>query len=735
MQKSLDVYEEVHDSKLIARRGGGGGEIGRTMDKFENYDFNSEIDDEDDEEIDEDEAFNEEDKLKYSEFFSDNESEEQTDNEEHNEAPEFDLLASLQDDYQRDDFLNVNSEESEFELGDDQIESIVNVMGKKSQKRKIVQIEGVGAESEFNVAKRDKKMGMADLLDVVQDQGRLGTLKKQIAALKSKEAALVNPPLAPRMADRVERQAAYAQSKAAVGKWIPIVAQNRRAETLIFPMGQESVPTVSTATLMNTSNPSNAMESEIEKILVGAGLQEDKLKEIEELALNKLSTEEVAARHAELAKTRALLFFQEQKQKKIAKIKSKTYRKIHRNDKKKQEVSIEELEKLDPVAAQEMKDKMDFQRAKERMTLKHKNTGRWAKEMLKKGFRAEESEKQIADQLQKHALLTKKMVGRNSDDDEEDDDDDSENVDEHQVVKDGLQKLNELNEEPETDNTGLLGMKFMKRGLEKQKVEIKKSIDRARKELEAYERGETLEDVEDVDDQFNGRKVYAQVPDKIVQVDIDGVSLAKKDTVIKSTGSTIVAKDLNQLFPVESFEIEELDQVTFSGDVNSANNIAKPIINPKREEQPRTVAIKAAKKSENSQKANSKKAEQYTPSETGNPWIESSDSKLGVKKSIASTFKSYERNSKTEKSLHKISKRIEAVREEDQEEEDDHIASPINGYEDVAAIQQASTKVVLSSDDQDSDYDTMIHETDAKKLSSFDIMKMAFANDNVQAVN
>jgi U3 small nucleolar RNA-associated protein 14 len=124
------------------------------------------------------------------------------------------------------------------------------------------------------------------------------------------------------------------------------------------------------------------MEAEIQKILGEGGLSDKRQLELEDMEMNKLSREEVALRRAELAKMRSLMFFQEQKKKKIAKIKSKTYRKL--NKKKSEdpdELDIETLKQLDPEAARERLIMMERQRAIERMTLKHKNSGKWAKKM------------------------------------------------------------------------------------------------------------------------------------------------------------------------------------------------------------------------------------------------------------------------------------------------------------------------------------------------------------------
>lgn len=53
-------------------------------------------------------------------------------------------------------------------------------------------------------------------------------------------------------------------------------------------------------------------------------------KENRDLAINKLSVEEVKARNQELARMKSLMFYQEQKNKRINKIKSKKYHKIHK---------------------------------------------------------------------------------------------------------------------------------------------------------------------------------------------------------------------------------------------------------------------------------------------------------------------------------------------------------------------------------------------------------------------
>src|SRR5687768_12029516 len=108
---------------------------------------------------------------------------------------------------------------------------------------------------------------------------------------------------------------------------------------------------------------------------------------------------------------RSLLFFKEQKQKKVAKIKSKAYRKLHKRDKGTTDLSLDELNRLDPELARQEREKLEAQRAQERMTLKHKNTGKWARQILGRGDSEPETQKALMEQLHKHENLKRKIKG------------------------------------------------------------------------------------------------------------------------------------------------------------------------------------------------------------------------------------------------------------------------------------------------------------------------------------
>jgi U3 small nucleolar RNA-associated protein 14 len=111
----------------------------------------------------------------------------------------------------------------------------------------------------------------------------------------------------------------------------------------------------------------------------------------------------------------------------------------------------------------------------ERMTLKHKNTSKWATRVLRRGLQAQDegTRAAISEQLHQHSLLTRKMNsmkdGSSSGSDDTSDEDDA---DENSAVENQdrtsklLEKAKEktlkiLEEEDEVPKSGLLSLPFM----------------------------------------------------------------------------------------------------------------------------------------------------------------------------------------------------------------------------------------------------------------------------------
>jgi U3 small nucleolar RNA-associated protein 14 len=84
-----------------------------------------------------------------------------------------------------------------------------------------------------------------------------------------------------------------------------------------------------------------------------------------------------------MAKLRALLFYHEQKAKRASKIKSKSYRRLKRKEKERKAMTLEQLKEMDPDFADEDIMERERRRAEERVSLRHKNGGKWGKKMAR----------------------------------------------------------------------------------------------------------------------------------------------------------------------------------------------------------------------------------------------------------------------------------------------------------------------------------------------------------------
>jgi U3 small nucleolar RNA-associated protein 14 len=154
-------------------------------------------------------------------------------------------------------------------------------------------------------------------------------------------------------------------------------------------------------------------------------MRDEDLQQTEQLAMNHLSIEEVAARRAELRTMRELMFRAEVKAKRVSKIKSKTYRRIKKKEREKLAKKLDG----DTEDEEEGRLKMEVARARERATLRHKNTGKWAKAMKAKGELDVDERRDISEMLERGERLRRKIRGDKGRDDEDDDGDDGDSED------------------------------------------------------------------------------------------------------------------------------------------------------------------------------------------------------------------------------------------------------------------------------------------------------------------
>lgn len=355
--------------------------------------------------------------------------------------------------------------------------------------------------SEFGL-RSSQKLTLADLQATVTDPGLRKSLKLLMAADTSKPSSKrsgipkkLEVPLAKRQQDRLDRTAAYEKSKETLNRWIDTVKHNRRAEHLSFPLkdpnsavaqgGHRMVPTTH-------SKPVTELEGVIQNILQASGLAptndksgEDPIDEFADLPAISLSLEQVQAHRAELRRARDLLFREEKRAKRIKKIKSKSYRKVHRKERERNA----ERERIAMEAAgidnsEEEQERNDRRRAEERMGQRHRES-RWAKSVKDSGRAAwdEDARSGVTEMARRGEELRKRIEGRKVESDDDASSESESSYGTNDDEEDGgsstrlLDRLHQGNSDQPNDNKSTLSsMPFMQKA---------SSLRRARNDAEA----------------------------------------------------------------------------------------------------------------------------------------------------------------------------------------------------------------------------------------------------------
>eukprot|EP00978_Attheya_sp_CCMP212_P040547 scaffold222156_cov51-Attheya_sp.AAC.1 len=490
------------------------------------------ISDGSDEEIDEDEAFNSEDERKYGALFapkkrtattvskddddagsSDDDEEDETSGSS-SEEDDNEGIASDDDDDEGDggqymlDLLNKLEPASSSNNKTSKAGSQVMNASTRAELKHISTIP----ESEFSAAAvKSSNLTLDALMKGISNTKGFGSVQKTLkdialpdsmdrngkkTGLKTTEA-----PLARVISERISRKVNYQNQSEEIQLWTETVKQNREAETLDFrPKDRLHL---NKDQLVGKFVPTTDFEKEVAKALADAGMDDERkiLKEEEQalraaeddLGSNKITLEEFKARRAELSKTRALMFYQEQKRHHINKIKSKKYRKIRKKkrDRMAQDETEADLEQ-NPDLAREIQEEEEMERMKERMTLAHKNTSKWAKRVLRRGGNIDtDTRRALSAQLKTGDDLRKKMMG-----DESESDADDENED----LMDSARRIlmeTETENGAASDKKGLFKLSFMQKGLELQRARAKEEARELLRELEANNSDQNSSDDED----------------------------------------------------------------------------------------------------------------------------------------------------------------------------------------------------------------------------------------------
>ena len=306
--------------------------------------------------------------------------------------------------------MDISDEEAESEQKVKQLHNLIKSLpedddGKSKPLRSISAIEMLAPSDHLLPVK--KKITLQDLLPMLSNS----SLKKSLKLIapssepKGQLAEKLDAPLPKRQQDQLDRVAAKRKAKETLDRWIDTVKLNRRADHLSFPLeSQDKDRSQNIPSFQHNPVhlPATNLEAAIESILQESGLKniskgpEKDLQLLEALEVERLPIEEAHARKARLRKTRDLLFREEIRAKRIKKIKSKAYRRVHRKERERNlgksfsmsdfaghEISIEEKRNLDRL------------RAEQRMNTKHRGS-KWARDAWQSGRSSWDKETQIA---------------------------------------------------------------------------------------------------------------------------------------------------------------------------------------------------------------------------------------------------------------------------------------------------------------------------------------------------
>lgn len=254
-------------------------------------------------------------------------------------------------------------------------------------------------------------------------------------------------------------------------------------------------------------------------------MRDEDMEQTEQLAMNHLSVEEVAARRAELRKMRELMFRAEVKAKRVSKIKSKAYRRIKKKEREKTAA------KLDGDAGEDEDDeevrlKREVERARERATLRHKNTGKWAKSMKAKGELNVDERREISEMLDRGEKLRRKIRGdKGSGDEGDEDEDESEDSQDGdgiaRIKASAFEELAKMDAEDGTQegisekSKSIFQMKFMQDAMAQSQHQTDRMVDDFVKEMGGKDGGSDAEDGMD-ESELNGGLSIARTGGRVV---------------------------------------------------------------------------------------------------------------------------------------------------------------------------------------------------------------------------
>uniref|UniRef100_A0A8C2YJH9 U3 small nucleolar RNA-associated protein 14 homolog A-like n=1 Tax=Chinchilla lanigera TaxID=34839 RepID=A0A8C2YJH9_CHILA len=288
----------------------------------------------------------------------------------------------------------------------------ISSLDKKNRWKLAERSEASLTVSEFNVSSEGsgERLGLSDLLEPVKASSSFAVMKKQLNKVKSKKT--VELPLNKEEVKQIHREIAFNKTSQTLSKWDPIVLKNRQAEQLVFPLEKGQSGFIPTELVFSGWKARTPLEQEVFNLLHKnkQPVTDCLLAPMEKASLKAMSLEEAKMHRAELQRARALQSYYEARAKREKKIKSKQFHRHVKKEKAKKTLKdFDQLWKVNPTAAMDELEKIEKARMIERMSLKHQNSGRWAKSKTIMAKYDLEARQAVQEQLAKNKELTQKL--------------------------------------------------------------------------------------------------------------------------------------------------------------------------------------------------------------------------------------------------------------------------------------------------------------------------------------
>ncbi|KAM0275475.1 hypothetical protein ACHAPA_000338 [Fusarium lateritium] len=377
-------------------------------------------------------------------------------------------------------------------------------------------IKGYGGQKDDDDKPKSKpKISLSDLgLTGINDANVKKSMKLMSKEEKEKRPGVskkLEVPLGRRQQDRLDRSAAYEKTNETLDRWNDTVKHNRRAEHLMFPLPQNSASAgLDTTELqpLTTSNPSNELESAIMSIMEQSGLTMDQPKKPKEKDYdeegNELTRKEALARKR---MERELNSREAKRAKRIKKIKSKAYHRVHRKQRERDEMATKEaMEEAGEIDSEEEREAQDRRRALERVGQRHKDS-KWAKigNKTKRAVWDDDFRSGLTEMARKDEELRRRKEGRAGGSDESSESDSDSDAGDASLRR----QLAALEEEEDTPQKGLMGMKFMQKAEAAKKEANDALIKQIRRDLDGEEFDASADELEEI-----GRRQYGAADGK-----------------------------------------------------------------------------------------------------------------------------------------------------------------------------------------------------------------------------